>query len=195
MPAGVSPGNYPVPLVSPREVWQYYRRVGTVARSRHEGSGRQMTQQSVQYVAQGTEGGGAALDQVIGMSVVGLRRRRRAAVDRLPAPHAQDHLAARPRRARRAHVQAARVGGAAHRPCSSRRSSPRCSASSGTSACTSATAATRARWPTPRTTSSCSGSSCCSSRGMLACVLPLREARARRGPHHPRLVRARSAAS
>ena len=31
-----------------------------------------MTQQSVHYVAQGTEGGGAALDQVIGMSVVAL---------------------------------------------------------------------------------------------------------------------------
>ena len=31
-----------------------------------------MTQQSVQYAAQGTEGGGAALDQVIGMSAVGL---------------------------------------------------------------------------------------------------------------------------
>ncbi|MGH3642318.1 MAG: hypothetical protein ACRDUX_25205 [Mycobacterium sp.] len=31
-----------------------------------------MTEQSLHYVAQGTEGGGAALDQVIGMSVVGL---------------------------------------------------------------------------------------------------------------------------
>jgi hypothetical protein len=31
-----------------------------------------MTEQSLQYVAQGTEGGGAALDQVIGMSAVGM---------------------------------------------------------------------------------------------------------------------------
>ena len=47
--------------------------------------------------AAGGEGGGAALDQVIGMSVVGAGRHRGAAVDRLSAPPAQHHLAERSR--------------------------------------------------------------------------------------------------
>ena len=51
-----------------------------------------------------------------------------------------------------------------------RRCSPPCSGCTGTSRCTSTSAATRGRWPTPRTTSSspaCSGSSAPASSPMV----------------------------
>ena len=118
----------------------------------------------VSFSAAANEGGGAALDQVIGMSVVaamvtvGLlwigylhRTRRITWLNNLADSGGTQ-------------VQAAAVGGAAARACSPRPSSARCSASSGTSACTSARAATPGRWPTRRTTSSWSDCSCCSSR-------------------------------
>ncbi len=66
-------------------------------------------------MAAGNEGGGAAIGQVIGMTVVALVIGGAAVLARLPASGAQNHLGQQRRRMGRPQVQATAVGGGAAR--------------------------------------------------------------------------------
>ena len=93
-------------------------------------------------MAAGNEGGGAAIGQVIGMTVVALVIGAAAVLARLPAPGSAKSPGSTASPNGPAASSNDRRGSRCRSRCSSRRSSARCSVSSGTSACTSARAAT-----------------------------------------------------
>ena len=115
---------------------------------------------------------GAGLNQVIGLSIAAMV----ITLVLLWAGHALSkpslELAGPVRRLAGRQVQPAVLGGSARSWCSPRRSSARCSGSSGMSAGTSAMAAIPARWPIPRTTSSSSACSGCSWRACWRSCCP-----------------------